>query len=69
MFKAPIAGKAADRTGFFTDANWWLFCLLILALNFFLLALDPQPKLVLGDSGSYLLTALRGWVPPDRSFL
>ena len=69
MFKAPIAGKAADRPGLFTDANWWLFCLLILALSFFLLALDPQPKLVLGDSGSYLHTALRGWVPPDRSFL
>jgi hypothetical protein len=65
----PGAGPAATYTGFFTDAHWWLFCLLILALNFLLLAFDPLPKLVMGDSGSYLWTALSGWMPPDRSFL
>jgi len=51
------------------DAYWWRFCLLILALKFSLLALDPLPKLFMGDSGSYIWTALTGWMPPDRSFL
>ena len=65
----PIAGAAASHTRFFTDAHWWLFCLLILVLNFLLLAFDPLPKLFMGDSESYLWTALSGWMPPDRSFL
>src|SRR4029450_7671059 len=65
----PATGKPAGYTGFFTDAHWWLFCLLILVLNFLLLAFDPLPKLFMGDSGSYLWTALSGWIPPDRSFL
>jgi len=51
------------------DAYWWRFCLLIFALKFFLFALDPLPKFYLGDSGSYIWTALTGWMPPDRSFL
>jgi hypothetical protein len=70
MFEAPAARKPpAGRTGLFRDAKWWLFCLLILALNFLLLAFDPLPKLFMGDSGSYLWTAWSGWIPPDRSFL
>jgi hypothetical protein len=69
MFKAAAAGKPIDYTGFFADAHWWLFCFLILALNFLLIAFDPLPKLFLGDSGSYLWTALTGWIPGDRSFL
>lgn len=51
------------------DAYWWAFCFLILALEVFVLALDPLPKLFMGDSGSYIWTALTGWIPPDRSFL
>ena len=65
----PIAGAPASYTRFFTDAHWWLFCLLILVLNFLLLAFDPLPKLFMGDSEAYLWTALSGWIPPDRSFL
>jgi hypothetical protein len=33
------------------------------------LAVDPALRFFLGDSGSYLHTALTGWIPPDRSFL
>jgi hypothetical protein len=50
------------------DPHWWLFCALILALKLCLLAFDPLPKLFLGDSGSYLWTALTGWIPDDRSY-
>jgi hypothetical protein len=69
MFKAPAATRLTGYSSFFADAHWWLFCFLILALKFLLLGLDPLPQLFMGDSGSYLLTAVSGWIPPDRSFL
>jgi hypothetical protein len=48
--------------------RWALFCFSIFALKFLLFAIDPLPKLYMGDSGSYIWTALSGWIPPDRSF-
>jgi hypothetical protein len=41
----------------------------VLAIKISLLILDPNPQFFLGDSGSYLHTALTGWIPPDRSYL
>lgn len=41
----------------------------ILLLKGFLLAIDPYPALMFGDSASYLATALIKWIPPDRSFV
>lgn len=67
--ESPAAGSPASYTGFFANAHWWLFCFLILVLNFLLLGFDPLPKLFMGDSGSYLWTALSGRLPADRSFL
>lgn len=69
MFKAPAATRLTGYSSFFADAHWWLFCFLILASKFVLLGLDPLPQLFMGDSGSYLFTAVSGWIPPDRSFL
>ena len=48
--------------------QWWLFCLIVVALKFVLLALDPLPKLFIGDSACYISTALVGWIPDDRSY-
>jgi len=48
--------------------HWPLFCFSIFALKLLLFAIDPVPKLYMGDSGSYIWTALTGWIPPDRSF-
>ena len=48
--------------------RWPLFCFSIFALKLLLFAIDPVPKLYMGDSGSYIWTALSGWIPPDRSF-
>ena len=48
--------------------QWWFFCVLIVLLKFFLLALDPLPKLFIGDSACYISTALAGWIPDDRSY-
>ena len=47
---------------------WWLFCALVLAIKLFLLWLDPTPKLFMGDSWSYIRTALIGSIPRDRSY-
>ena len=47
---------------------WWLFCVLVFANKLLLLWLDPTPKLFIGDSVSYILTALTGWIPWDRSY-
>ena len=49
-------------------SQWWFFCLLIVSLKFFLLALDPLPKMFMGDSACYISTALVGWIPDDRSY-
>jgi len=69
MFKVTAAGKPVDDTRFLVDPHWWLFCFLIVTLSFLLLALEPLPRLFIGDSESYLFTAVSGWIPPDRSFL
>jgi len=48
--------------------RWPLFCFSIFALKLVLFAVDPVPKFYMGDSGSYISTAVTGWIPPDRSF-
>lgn len=48
--------------------GWLLFCVLIVAIKLLLLWLDPTPKLYMGDSGSYIRTALIGSIPRDRSY-
>lgn len=48
--------------------GWWPFCVLVFSIKLLLLWLDPTPKLFMGDSGSYIWTALTGWIPPDRSY-
>src|SRR6185312_4597057 len=47
---------------------WLLFCVLIFAIKFLLFWLDSTPKLYMGDSGSYIHTALTGSIPRDRSY-
>ena len=47
---------------------WWPFCVLIIAIKLILLWLDPTPKLFIGDSWSYIRTAMIGWIPGDRSY-
>jgi hypothetical protein len=42
--------------------------LAVLAVKGIFFALDRDPKFMLGDSASYLWTAISGWIPYDRSF-
>ncbi len=47
----------------------YVIAVLVCAIKLVCLLLDPNPQLFLGDSASYLQTALGGWIPPDRSYL
>lgn len=58
--KSPTASGEASQ--------WWFFCLLVLCIKLFCLALDPLPKMFVGDSICYLSTAIHGWIPDDRSY-
>lgn len=52
------------------DAAFWTalaFC--VMALKAVGLLLDPQPQFFMGDSASYIHSALTGWAPADRSYL
>lgn len=48
--------------------SWTLLCLFVFLLKILLLAVDPTPKFIMGDSAAYLWTALHGGIPEDRSF-
>ena len=63
------AGTPNGLTAVTHEASQWsFFCLLIVSLKVILLALDPLPKMFMGDSACYLSTALVGWIPDDRSY-
>ena len=46
----------------------WHIVAAVFVLKLILLGIDGQPKVLLGDSASYVYTALTRWVPSDRSF-
>jgi hypothetical protein len=49
--------------------EWLAAIALIVAIKAAFLALDPDPRFFMGDSVTYLRTALEGVIPRDRSFL
>ncbi len=66
--RRPVGWKETAVGADVSRPHWWVFGLLVLSLKGMLLFLDPIPKLFLGDSGWYLLTAAQGVIPADRSF-
>jgi hypothetical protein len=48
---------------------WIILAAAMIAVKAAWLAVDADPAVFLGDSESYLATALEGWIPPDRSFV
>ncbi len=48
--------------------SFWLLGA-ILAAKIVLAVIDHESRFFMGDSVSYLATAVDGWIPPDRSFL
>ncbi|MBA3607139.1 MAG: hypothetical protein H0W43_01295 [Chthoniobacterales bacterium] len=69
MTASPADPPTPPSATLFSDYWWWHFCLSIVCLKFALFGIDPHPQMFMGDSGSYLWTAVSGWIPPDRSFL
>lgn len=67
MTTRPQTGKSLT-SAWGDGSRWWSFCLFIVLLKVFLLALDPLPKMFIGDSACYIATALVGWIPDDRSY-
>jgi hypothetical protein len=50
--------------------RWWLVLAAVLAaLKLVIGVADPTVRFFLGDSESYLHSAITGWIPPDRSFV
>src|SRR5579859_2874193 len=58
----PAAARGSERR--FLGA----LALAVLALKAVFLLLDPQLRLFMGDSGTYLASAVNGGTPFDRSF-
>lgn len=54
---------------YFNNINWKNFILFLICIKVTIYCFDPLPMFFLGDSQSYIATALNGWIPPDRSFL
>jgi hypothetical protein len=48
---------------------WIVLAAAMIAVKAAWLAVDADPAVFLGDSESYLATALEGWIPPDRAFV
>ncbi len=51
-----------------TDRSFAAFVAIVFVVKATAAVLDPVPKFFFGDSYCYVLTALDGWIPPDRSF-
>lgn len=49
--------------------RWYALLLFLALLKLVLYVFDANPQVFLGDSMSYLVTAMNGWIPPDRSFV
>ena len=48
---------------------WLLLGLAVFSIKAAIYLLDPDPGFFLGDSASYIYTAVSGWIPPDRSYV
>ena len=48
---------------------WWALASFLGLAKLTVFVFDSNPQVLLGDSMSYLSTAMQGWIPPDRSFL
>jgi len=64
MLLIPTAARTAPSPRY-----WLVLALLLVALKLAVMLADPTQRFFLGDSESYLHSALTGWIPPDRSFL
>lgn len=67
--RAMPEAAPSQRTAWSEPAFWTAMAAAVLALKLVGLVSDPQPQFFMGDSASYVHSALTGWIPPDRSYL
>lgn len=63
----PLSTDSDESSGVGGAGEWMTIFLIILSLKFVLLVFDPNLRVFMGDSASYLHAALTEWNPPDRS--
>jgi len=51
------------------QTHWYALAAFLAFAKIVLFVLDSNPQVFLGDSMSYLVTAMLEWIPPDRSFI
>jgi len=49
--------------------HWFVLAAILSFIKLVIFVLDSSPQVYLGDSMSYLTTAMLGWIPADRSFV
>ncbi|WP_313919293.1 glycosyltransferase family 39 protein [Tahibacter sp.] len=64
MLLIPTAARVTPSTRY-----WSWLALVLVTIKLASVLADPTQRFFLGDSESYLHSALTGWIPPDRSFL
>jgi glycerol uptake facilitator-like aquaporin len=61
-----IHGKTRQFVAIYSVAT---ICILVLSIKLILFIIDPHPQFFLGDSATYLNTAINNGIPVDRSFV
>lgn len=60
---------SSNKTGGVQATSWCALAAVIGLVKLVVFVLDSNPQVLLGDSMSYLTTAIQGWIPHDRSFI
>ncbi len=69
MVLAGFDSVNSDNTESSQPCSWWALAGVLGLMKLVIFVLDSNPQVVLGDSMSYLATAIAQSIPPDRSFL
>jgi len=68
--KTLVSGADGFVSSYLSAHIQWIILIgILLSIKGSIFYLDSLPMFFLGDSASYITTALHGWIPPDRSFL
>jgi hypothetical protein len=61
--------RVHSNSGATQPNHWFVLAAILSFIKLVIFVLDSSPQVYLGDSMSYLTTAMLGWIPPDRSFV
>lgn len=65
---SPALARSTPAHAAATRREWRIALVAVVAIKLAFLLLDPDPRFFMGDSVTYLRTALEGLIPRDRSF-